>query len=85
MNFNELDSVDIRAARQLAHRLIDVMQHYPKGEQAMSLALLMAALGDLDVDLNKLLASGANGLKHAKTVHKAETAALLMYLDHCVL
>ena len=84
MNYNEIDSVDIRKCRQLAHVIVSTIQTQSKAEQAMAVAILVNAMAECGADINRLLASGGNALSHAKKVHPNETTALLMYVDNCV-
>lgn len=84
MNYNEIDSVDIRKCRQLAHVIVSTIQTQGKAEQAMAIGMLVSAMSELGVDVPRLLSSSDNALNHAKKVHPNETMALLMYIDNCI-
>lgn len=84
MNYNEIDSVDIRKCRQLAHIIVSTIQTQSKAEQAMALGMVMSAIQEVGGDVNRLLMSSDNALTHAKRTQPNETKAMLMYVDNCI-
>ena len=85
MSDNEYQHVDIRQARQLAYRIVDLIQTDPRAVQVASVMMLVSALSKNEQDVVGLLYESDYMLDHASKVQPAETQALLQYVKQCMI
>lgn len=78
---NEMATVDVRRARQLAYEVVNALQMDKKGEQVVAIGIIMNVMDELGLGAHEVMQVSHSVWKQAKEIHKPESKALEMYVD----